>query len=165
MNKQARVALVVLLVAAAGGWFWWTRTSSAEREIRSVFEELAAEFNASTTDGLGTVARAARLGQHFTEDVTVELGQGSPPIQGRETVIGMAARLQPRTSAFVVELDDVSVTPIDDEHAEVTLTVVIRRRVMITGEESLDAREFSTDVRRIDGRWRISRVVAVDTLR
>ena len=29
-----------------------------------------------------------------------ELGQGSPPIQGRETLMGMATRLQPRTAAF-----------------------------------------------------------------
>ena len=40
----------------------------------------------------------------------VELGQGSPPIQGRETLLGMVSRLQPpRTSAFVLEMDDVNV--------------------------------------------------------
>ena len=45
-------------------------------------------------------ARSAQLGTFFTEDVDVELGSGAAPIHGRATIIGMAARLQPRTAAF-----------------------------------------------------------------
>ena len=57
-------------------------------------------MNASTKDGLGTAARAAQIGSYFTEDAVVDFGGGSRPIQGRETLMGMAARLQPRTAAF-----------------------------------------------------------------
>jgi len=161
-----RVLLVAMAIALMGAAFWWWRGgSTAEREIRAIFRNFAAEFNAGTTDGIGLLARAAHIGEHFTPDVVIELGQGSPPIHGRETLMGMASRLQPRTSAFVLELDDVNAEFVDMDHGEVTFTVLIRRRDQLSGEESIDAREFAADVVRTGGRWRVSRVVAVDTLR
>jgi hypothetical protein len=160
-----RAAIAAVALAALGMWFWWSRPSPAEREVRRLFADMTNKFNDSTTDGLGTVARAARLGAFFTDDVVVELGEGSPPIHGRDTLMGMAVRLQPRTAAFVLELKDISVNLTDETHGYVTLTALIRRRTLGSGEESLDAREFSADVRSTDGRWRVSRLVAVDTLR
>jgi hypothetical protein len=160
-----RVQLVAIAIALTGAAFWWWRGGSpAERDIRAMFTAFATEFNAGTTDGIGLLARAAHIGEHFTPDVVIELGQGSPPIHGRETLMGMASRLQPRTSAFVLELDDVNAEFADADHGEVTFTALIRRRDQ-SGEESIDAREFAADVVRTGGRWRVSRVVAVDTLR
>lgn len=164
MSARLRLGLLAAVIAA-GAWFWWTRPSPAEREVRGLFDALAAEFNSSTTDGLGTVARAARIGRYFSDDIVVELGEGSPPIQGRETLMGMAARLQPRTAAFELQLEDVQVDLVDPGQAEVTLTAVIRRRSLASGEESLDAREFSARVVHAAGKWQINRVVAIDTLR
>jgi SnoaL-like protein len=167
MSRRVQLTLAVLAFAALGFW-WWKGGSSAEREVRALFDGFAREFNSGTSDGIGLLARAAQIGEYFTPDVVIELGQGSPPIRGRETVMGMASRLQPRTSAFVLEFDDVNVEFTDPEHGEVTFTVVIRRRSQGSGDESLeslDAREFSGDIVRTGGRWRASRVVAVDTLR
>ena len=164
MSRRIQIAVAVVLVAGAALW-WWRGGSSAEREIRGVFANFAAEFNSGASDGLGLVARAAHIGQSFTPDVVVELGQGSPPIQGREILMGMASRLQPRTAAFVLELDDVNVELKDQTHADVTFTALIRRRSVASGEESIDAREFAAEVVHFDGRWRVSRVVAIDTLR
>lgn len=166
MNRRAWVGAIALAVAVIAAYLTWRALGTPEeREIKSRLQELAAEFNASTTDGLGTVARAARIGQLFTPDVVVELGQGSPPIHGRETLIGMVARLQPRTAAFVVELKDINVQLLDANRAEAALTLVIRRRSIGSGEESLDAREFSSELRKDEGAWRLGRVVAIDTLR
>ena len=165
MTRRAQaVTGAAVLLCIAGWWMWRSGGSPPEREIRQRLHSLAGEFNGAATDGLGTVARAARIGQFFTPDVVVELGQGSPPIHGRDTVIGMTARLQPRTAAFVVKLEDVSVELLDSTRAEATMTLVIRRRSVASGEESLDAREFSAELRH-DGVWRIGRVVAIDTLR
>jgi hypothetical protein len=164
----ARVRTGLLVAAVVGGLaflIWRLSSPPAEREIRARLTAFVEDFNASTTDGLGTVARAARLGQFFTPDVVVEFGQGSPPIHGRETLMGMAARLQPRTAAFVLELDDVTVELLDESRADVTMTALIRRRSFHSGDESIDAREFSAEFRHTDGQWRVSRVVAIDTLR
>jgi hypothetical protein len=166
MNRRGQIVAIALAAGCvAAYWTYRNLSSPEEREIRSRLHALAAEFNASTTDGLGTVARAARIGQFFTSEVVVELGQGSPPIHGRETLIGMAARLQPRTAAFIIELDDIGIDHLQDGRADVVLTLVIRRRAVGSGEDSLDAREFSAELRRDEGEWRLARVSAIDTLR
>jgi hypothetical protein len=163
MRRSSALALVLALaLLTAAAWHYWP---SDEREIRRRLEDFASEFNESTTDGLGTVARAARLGSFFTAGVVVEFGAGSPPIHGRDTLIGMAARLQPRTAAFEMELKDVNVEVGDGGVAEVTLTAVFRRRSMATGEESLDAREFTLGMVKTSGEWEVNRVTAVDTLK
>ena len=164
MSRRA-LPVIAGLVIAASWWWWWRGGSPREREVHALFERFAAEFNSGTSDGIGLLARAAHIGEYFTPDVVIELGQGSPPIQGRETLTGMASRLQPRTAAFLLEFDDVNVEFSGADHGEATFTAVVRRRSHDSGEQSLDAREFAAEIVRTDGRWRVSRVVAVDTLR
>jgi hypothetical protein len=165
MSRRALAAIGAAILIAAGAFWWWNAGSSDEREVRRLFKDFTSELNAGTTSGFGTLAHIARLAEFFSPDVVVELGQGSPPIQGRETLLGMVSRLQPRTSAFVLETDDVNVEFTDADHGEVTFTAVIRRRSLGSGEESIDAREFSGEVERMNGRWRVARIVAIDTLR
>jgi hypothetical protein len=162
---QRTLAGIVALVAAAAAIWWWSAGSSDERQVRRLFHDFAEEFNAGTTGGFDTLTHIARLSEFFHPDVVVELTQGSPPIQGRETLLGMVSRLQPRTSAFGLEMDDVNVEFTDEDHGEVTFTALIRRRGVDSGEASIDAREFRAAVVRSGGRWQVSRVVAIDTLR
>jgi hypothetical protein len=164
MSARAMAALVAALVAAAAV-FWQLSGSPDARAIRQRFDELAADVNGTGGGGLDAVTRAARLAGHVTPDVVVELGQGSPPIEGRETLIGMAGRLQPRTAAFDLEFQDVTIEEVAGGRAEVAFTAVIRRRTSAS-DESMDAREFRAQmVRGDDAEWRIARVVAIDTLR
>ena len=51
------------------------------------------------------------------------------------------------------------------ETADVHLTAEFIRRNITTGEETLDAREFTLGMRRVGGEWQIARVTAVDTLK
>ena len=153
------------LVAATSAIWWWTAGTSEERQVRRLFEDFAEELNAGSTGGFGTLTHIARLSEFFHPDIVVELGQGSPPIQGRETLLGMVSRLQPRTAAFVLEMDDVNAEFTDHDHGDVTFTALIRRRSADSGEESIDAREFAAEVVRSGGRWQVRRVVAIDTLR
>jgi hypothetical protein len=167
LNRRHAVRGVVLLALAAVTYFVWrTRESNDERAIRSRIESLRDEINTSTADGLGTLAHAAQIGSYFTDDVTIELGEGASAIHGRDTLIGMAARLQPRTAAFRLEIDDVSVEMVPGAAAaDVLLTASFIRRSPSTQEESRDAREFALVCEKNAGTWRIGRVTAIDTLR
>jgi hypothetical protein len=164
-RRHALLAVVGPALVAVAYFVWRGGASDDERAIRARIEALQNEIN-TTTDGLGTVAHAAQVGSYFTDDITIELGEGAVPIHGRDTLIGMAARLQPRTAAFRLEIDDLTVEMVPGaETADVLLTASFVRRRLSTGEESRDAREFSLVCRKNEGIWRVARVTAIDTLR
>jgi hypothetical protein len=161
VRSAAALGLLVLGVVV-----WRSRATPDERAIANRLEALRTEVNASTRDGLGTAARAAQIGSYFTDDAVVELGRGSPPITGRDTLMGMVARLQPRTAAFRMDLDDVTIDVVPgSDAADVLLTASFVRRSISTGEESLDAREYALVMNKTGGTWRIARITAIDTLR
>ena len=167
MTRRSVLSAVILLVLLAAAIFAWrSRATPDEREIEARLGALRNEVNASTKDGLGTAARAAQIGSYFTDDAVVELGEGAAPIKGRDTVMGMVARLQPRTAAFRMDLDDITIDMAPGSTAaDVLLTASFVRRNISTGEESLDAREYALVMTKADGTWRISRITAIDTLR
>lgn len=160
-GRKTAIAGVAAVVTVALAWVLWQRVSSAdERAIRARLEALCAEINASA------VARPEQIGSYFTEDAVVDLGKGTAAINGRQTLIGMAARLQPRTAAFRLAFDDIGVTLSPDRTAaDVALTASFVLRRLPTGDESRDAREFSVALTRADGAWRIARATAVEVLR
>lgn len=162
MSRRTKVILAAIVALALGVWAWRAWSPDDRRDVRRRLNTFATEFNKSTTDGLGTVARAARIGSYFTEDVVVELGGGSPPIRGREVLIGMASRLHFRTAAFTLELIDVNVNLPGPARAEVSLTAAFRRRSVGNGDESIDAQELALQMTKADGEWRISHVRAVE---
>lgn len=162
-RTKAIVGALGLTLLVIWGWrSWWP---DDRRDIRRRLNAFESEFNDSTTEGLGTVARAARIGSYFTDDVVIELGQGSPPIRGRETLIGMASRLQPRTSAFTLQLLDLRVELQPPTEADVRLTASFRRRSLPSGDESIEAQEFAVRMIKADGEWRMSHVTAIEPFR
>lgn len=165
MRSRALLGAALVGVVFLGIWGWRTWRPSDEQQIRRRLQALAADFNESTTDGLGTVARAAKIGAYFTNDIVVDLGEGSPPIQGRETIIGMVGRLQPRTSEFKLELLDLNVHVSTPTSAEVNLTAAFRQRSLTTREESLEARELEIAMVKVDNEWRVSRIKTVEPFR
>ncbi len=162
-----RLALVSLVLAAICAAAWYVIRSDGEGEpVRRRLHAFSREFNSSTVDGHGPEARARQLGAYFTEDAEVDLGRGAVPIKGRETLIGMAGRLQPRTSAFNLRFEDITVAMAPGgRSADVHLTAEFARRSIATGDQSIDAREFTIGMRFVDNEWRMHRVIAIDTLK
>jgi hypothetical protein len=162
--RRGAVLLGIAAIAAASAWAWRAWWPSDELQIQRTLQSFAEDFNEGASDGLAAMARAAQIVSYFTSDVSVELGRGTPPIQGRETLAGMVARLQPRTAAFTLELVDVNVD-VSGTTANVSLTAAFRLRSLATGEESVDARELSLGMVKQDGLWRVNRVNTVDAFR
>jgi hypothetical protein len=169
VTKSAR--LVSFVAVAAAAFFAWSRPSGDERAIRARLDGLVATVNANNGEGLAAMAHAAEIGGYFTDDAVVDLGEGTARIVGRSTLMGMAARLQPRAAAFRLRFDDVGVRVAPGgTSADVTLTAsFIQRATGPEGEspegESMDAREFTLAMTRSSGGWQIARITAIDTLR
>ena len=154
-------ALIVLLLSeAACSWLGDERSA-----VRKRLDALEVQANTHAPEGLGAVTQATSLASYFTEDVSVELGDGTAPINGREMLMGMALRLQSRMAEFQLDLADVNVQVAPDgQTADVNLTAEILQRSP-TSRRTRDAREFALTMRREDGEWMIARVVAVQTLK
>jgi len=165
MTVRRAVAAIAAIAVTAAVVLWFTGRSD-EAQIRHRLDGLASEINTGVTEGLASAVRAAAIGNYFTEDVTIDLGPGTAPIHGRDTVIGMTARLQPRTSVFRLKFVDVTPTVSPDRtSAKVSLTAEIINTSVSTGEQSLDAREFALEMTRAGGDWRIRRVTSVETIK
>ena len=162
MSRRTLALVVVLLL---GFLAWRYLAPNDERDVRRRLNAFASAFNETSSGGVATVAHAARLGSYFTEDVVVELGDGAPPIRGRQTLIAMATRLQPRTEAFTLELVDQNVTVSSPTTAEVNLTATFRRRSHASGEDAVEARELALRMIKAAGNWLVSEVKSVDAFR
>ena len=166
MHAAQLRALGAAAIVAAGVWAWFAWWPSDERAIRRRLGDLAATVKDAAPEGIVTVARAAQIGSYFTPDVVIDLGQGSGPISGRESLIAAAARLQPRSDDVTLEFDEVSVeVNAEAGVADVALAAVVTRRNTATGERATDARELQLGMTKDEGVWRIARVAAVDALR
>lgn len=165
MTLRRGLAAIAASLALAVGWHWWG--SSEERAVRTRLDTLASVVNESPEEGLGVMTRAAALGNFFAADVVVELGEGTSPITGRSTLIGMATRLGRRAGQTKLRFDDVEVRFEGSRRdaADVTLTASFVRAATDVEPESLDAREFALEMARASDVWRIARVRAVDTLK
>lgn len=167
MTRRLAVRLLVVALLIAGGVLAWrSRATPDELAIRARLDSLRNDVNSGAKEGIGSAVYAAKIGNYFTDDVTVELGEGSPPIKGRDTLIGIISRLQPRAAQFHLELDDVTFEMVPGSNsADVLLTATFTRTSGAASERSLDAREYALVMNKTDGTWRIARITGIDTLR
>jgi hypothetical protein len=161
LSRRAALMTAAAVVGLAVWYFWPGEAAS----IRGRLDALAEDLNASATTGVGVAAHASRIGTYFTDDVVIDLGQGAVPIEGRNTVVGMLVRLDPRTAQFSIRFEDASVHLRSASNADVNLTAEIMRRGTNARDTSMDAREFAVAFRKVGDEWLIARVHAVDTIR
>ena len=161
MRGRGAVFAAAAAIAALATWYSWRGDEGA---IEDRLAALAEDINATAGTGLGAGAHAAQIGRHFTDSAVVDLGQGAP-IEGRATIVGMLARLEPRTAQFTVRFQDTTVRALTDGAAEVNLTAEISSRGEKQRDTWMDAREFAVSFRKVGDDWLIASVRAVETIR
>ena len=167
-----RTGIAAVAVAAVCVFVGWRMlVPNEERAVRQRLEALADDVNAAATGGAAAAIRTAEIGSYFTEDVVPGTwGRGSANRRAWHTgrYGGEAAaphRLIPdairrcRRSAWA-----------GSNSAHVSLTASFTGHdegapPSETPGDTMDAREFTVDMAKTGGVWRISHVGAVDTLR
>ncbi len=164
-NVSARV-LVILIILAALAFGAWRLFPGEERKVRARIESLAAELSIPGGEsGLARVTRAAGVRAFFTDDVAVELPEGTgPTIHGPEEIAGFVARASVPPEGTRVELLQVD---IDMDGATKTAEARLNTRVVARAPKDrppiLDARMIALTLKKVEGRWLIANARVMPT--
>lgn len=157
----AAVVVGILIV----GWFVYSLQESEEDRIRHRLYELADVV--STTNEKRDAARLihiAGLRQFFTEDVTVQIKDDIPKVNGRDNLVKMAHIALQQEPGLTVAFTDVSVTHDDGTpHARVNTTVVVTG-VRSQKARSVDAQELDMDFKKVEGQWVIEAIRSIPVM-
>jgi hypothetical protein len=156
--------VLALAVAALGVWLWLVLFPSPEKVIAGQFEKLARA--ASVRPGEGSLPRligAQKVGGFFSTNVEIDIDMPARQQQGamsRDDIVQavLAAHL---ADGLTVKFPDINVTVgADKETAQADLTV----EAQVPGEQDMMVQEMKFTLRKIDGKWLITRVQTVRTL-
>ena len=157
--------IVLVAVLCAGLWLGWTWLfPSDEAQIAALLERIADGVSSGASEGdVGRLARAASLRDEFAPDVLVDAGPPFQRLQGREAIIGAAARASGRVRNLDVSFPDVSIVVAPDRQSA-SAVVTAEARFDDESGRVLDARELDIGFLRPDGTWMISAVTVVRPL-
>jgi hypothetical protein len=151
-----RIWGVAVVVAAVLGAVYYL---GDKRQIRHQLDALAAAAAVNGTEGdVERLARAARIGSFFTEDVVIRRSEdNSAFVGGRRGVAEMAAAAAAAHRTMQVSIDHVDITMTDGSNATAHLTVVVSTDN--PEAESVSVRQVTATLRDVDGTWLISQAV------
>jgi hypothetical protein len=157
-RKSVPVAIALAIVAMAARSLW----PSDARDIRRRLEALAeiASVPESETD-LERLARLARLGRFFSEDVILRKDVSSF-VGGRQAVVGLALQGAAAYGRMTVAFDDVQVAVTDATTATAYMTLKVSGGS--PQASALEPRQVSVTLSKIKGEWLVSRGEVLRTL-
>ena len=150
------VALAVAVMAARS---WWL---SDAREIRRRLDVLAETASAAGGEThIERLARLARLGEFFTDDVILRKDVSSF-VGGRQAVVGLALQGAAAYGRMAVSFDEVQIALTDATTATVYMTMKVSGDNPQTGVP--EPRQVSATLSKINGEWLVSRGEVLRTL-
>lgn len=163
MKNVLRVVLV-LAVAALGVWLWLVLFPSPEKVIARQFEKLARD--ASVQPGAGYLPRmvgAQKVGGFFSTNVEINIdlpGRQQHGTMSRDDIV-QAVLAAHSAGGLTVKFPDINVmVGADKETAQADITV----EAQVPGEQDMMVQEMKFTLRKINGKWLITRVQTVRTL-
>jgi hypothetical protein len=155
--------VAALAAGACGVWLWLVLFPSPEKVIARQFEKLSQA--ASVRPGEGYLPRmmdAQKLGGFFTTNVEINIdvpGRRQQTTMSRDDIVQavMAAHL---AGGLTVKFSDINVTVgADKQTAQAGITVEAR----VPGEQEMMVQEMKITLRKIGGKWLITKVQTVRT--
>ena len=151
------VALVLALVLVGAALFkWWP---SDDRAVRRQLDALADVLSVPSSDTeLSRQTRMDDLRSYFAPDAHLRLG--SIDVPSRDALMSLAEAWTPPEGGLFVEFVDEDVALPGDGTARVTLTAKLTTRDRATGGINVDSRRTEIDLRKQQGDWAITGVLA-----
>jgi len=153
-SPLVRAAIVVAaLVAVVAGYHWW---NSPERQVNQLLADVArALSHESAETDLRALTAVASLQTHLTADVSIDAGDNSLPIRGRQEVIATATRARTSSPMMRVQFFDPEIAISADSSGTTKVTVQVTTRDS-GGQEVAAAYTVSMSLVLADGRWQIA---------
>lgn len=156
--------VLMLAVAALGVWLWLVLFPSPEKVIAGQFEKLARA--ASVRPGEGYLPRligAQKVGGFFSDSVEVNIdlpGRQQHATMSRDDIV-QAMLAADSSGGLTVKFPDINVAVgADKETAQADITVEAR----VPGGQDMMVQAMKFTLRKIAGKWLITRVQTVRTL-
>lgn len=154
--------LAVVLVAGWTAWQW--AFPSDEAQIEAVLERIAENLAGGAAEAeVARLARAASLRHEFAPDVVIDAGEPLQRINGREALVGMAARLHGTVRNLEVRFHDLAIVVAPDRQAA-TATVTAEARFDDGAGRGIEARDLAMTFTRVDGDWVVASVSLIRAL-
>lgn len=165
MQKSIRFIALAALIAL-GVWGWRVFFPSPERLIKSRLLDLAETVSFTGSEGnFSKIYKADRVGNFFSQDVEVTIDvRGyavSHTINGKTEIKQALLGAHQRVKGVKVEFLDINVTvQPDKENATANLTA----QATITGERDFHIQELNLTLKKVEGKWLITKIETVKTL-
>lgn len=164
-NKNSVTIAVVVLGIVVVAWFFYSFQQSEEDRIRNRLHDLADVV--STMQHKRDAARLlhiAELQQFFTHNVTVQVKNDLPKVNGRDKLLKMAHIAYQQEPGLTVAFTDISVA-----HEDGTQQALVHTTVVVTGvhsdkARSVDAQELEMDFTKLDGEWLIEAIQSIEVM-
>ncbi len=167
-SQRARgkyLGILLLLILLGGGAFFLS-SQSEEKRVKKLFRQLSEAISKESGESLFTLDQKLKaIGSLFDEDCEIHIPAYS--IAGRltrEEIISYAARSRLHLSELRLTFYDFRITFPQTDTGKVYTTARLTGR-LTTGEAINEAHEVDCLLKKIEKRWRLTRVEVVEVLK
>ena len=160
-NGTAVAAVCFAALAAFFVYQWWFNpTRAVQRRLSQIAAALSAPDNEAP---MARIGRAAQLRKYLAEDIHIKAG--SAELTSRDQIVGLVSTFAP-SGGWNIQFVDVQVRVNHDTNvdADVYMTVEINAVDPRTSQPTIDAREASATMKKVDGEWVLATAETKDTL-
>ena len=149
---SAYVVIVFAALVAYFGYQWWFNPS---RAVKHRLGEVAAALSVPETESdLARVARLAQLRRYLAEDLHIRAG--AEELTSRDSAVAIAGAWKPEPGSGDVHFADVQVFIESETSAHAYLAVELMSIDKPTGQPTVDSRDASVSLARLNGEWVIT---------
>jgi len=155
MKSNGSVYVTVVFVVLAGyfTYQWWFNPS---RAVKRRLGEIAATLSVPLQEAdVNRIARLAQLRAFLAPDVRLKIGEPPQELASRDAVLALVGGLRPATS-IDVRFTDTQVFMDADAAAHAYMRVDVVTPDPQSGQPTVDSRDASVDLGRIDGEWLVT---------
>jgi|SRR5581483_33418 len=164
MKSNGTIVAAVCFAALAAFFtyqWWFNPTRAVQRRLNDIAAALSIP---DPEPPVARVTRAAQLRKYLAPDIRVRMGASE--IASRDQIVGAVSSFAAPPGGWNVQFVDVQIRVNHEtgEDADAYMTVEMNGRDAQTGQPTVDAREASVTLKKIDGEWVVATAETKNTL-